>query len=357
MNNALEVVNKDESAQATIATPLKKLYVYDIDVSQSVPSQVIESAQMTDLGSFLLRVSQETMTSPNKKLYEFDSSSDARTHIKSFLNSNSEAEQQASSLELAKLLLLAEKSTSNRVNQLSGLKKGSMVLCHYETESVNCIIITKLDFESFLERGTYNKKQGLPEKKGILKSCVINAESGELCNDLYLLDSNGLVASFWSKLFFQASQKIDDVVNTKNAYKKIAKTFVGLAQKSRVDYQQLKNNLISYFSTNSTFVLTELIDALIGSYQPVDPDVDLDEIKAKINKLVEDNEFDGSFEIDDKEIKKQYRQKITLDGGIVITTSDSYNDIIYRKKIDGDDYLIIKTKSGLEEIKEYPTDS
>ncbi|CAK2452174.1 nucleoid-associated protein [Vibrio crassostreae] len=357
MNNALGAVSSTSQNQQTIASPLKKLYVYDIDVSQAVPTHISQSAQMPDLGSFLLRVSQETMTSPNKKLYEFESTSTAQMRIGEFLAAKTQAEEQTSSMELAKLLLAAEKNTSSRVSQLSGLKKGSMVICHYKTNSVNCIIVTKLDFEQFLERGTYNKKQGLPEKKGILKSCVININSGNLDTEMYLLDSNGLIASFWSKQFFDANQKIDDVVNTKNAYKKIAKTFIGLAQKSRVDYQQLKNNLISYFSTNNTFVLTDLLDSLIGNYKPVDPSVDLNAIKEKINKLVKDKEFDGSFTIDDKEIKKQYKQIIKLDGGIVITTSDSYNDIIYRKKIDGDDYLIIKTQSGLEEIKEYPTES
>ncbi|TQQ02823.1 nucleoid-associated protein, partial [Vibrio cholerae] len=340
MNNALGAVSSAAPAQPTITSPIKKLYVYDIDVSQKIPTHVTQSEQMSDLGSFLLRVSQETMTSPNKKLYEFEPTSSAQTCIKEFLTATTQAEEEISSMNLAKLLLDAEKNTSSRVSQLAGIKKGSMVLCHYETNDINCIIVTKLDFESFLERETYSKKQGLPEKKGILKSCVINIDSGILNKDLYLLDSNGLVASFWSKSFFEANQKINDVVNTKNAYKKISRAFVGLAQKSRVDYQQLKNNLISYFSTNTTFVLSDLLDSLIGNYKPVDPDVDLDTIKDKINKLVTDGEFDGTFSIDDKEIKKQYKQTIKLDGGIVITTSDSYNDIIYRKKIDGDDYLI-----------------
>ncbi|TOI98257.1 hypothetical protein CGI47_25530, partial [Vibrio parahaemolyticus] len=69
-----------------------------------------------------------------------------------------------------------------------------------------------------------------------------------------------------------------------------------------------------------------------------------------------DRAFDGTFTIDDKEVKKQFRQTLKLDGEVTVTTKDNYNDRIYKKEIDGDLYMLIRTDSGLEEVQEYPSE-
>lgn len=112
--------------------------------------------------------------------------------------------------------------------------------------------------------------------------------------------------------------------------------------------------MISYFSTNTDFTVTSLLDALIGQYTPVSDKVNLSEIKAKIERLVTDGKFDGKFQIDAQEIKAKFKQTLKLEGGITVTTSENFNDRIFKKVIDGDNYMLIKTTKGLEEVKDYP---
>lgn len=352
-------VNTQTSAiqLATASTsPIKKVFVYDIDVSLTAPTySVTNTAAIQGLNDFLITITQETITNPNRKIFKFETSSESKTALEGFLSSDATTEQQEFSRQLAVKLLDAEKQTSSRVRHLNNLRKGSMVVCHFQSDARECLIVSKLDFESFIERGTYNKKQGLPVKNGVLKSCVINVQDGQLEADVFLLDSNGTISSFWSRLFLQALPSVNDVTNTRRAYSRILSTFKGLSISSKVDYQVLKNNLIGYFSTNETFTITGLLDSLIGSYTPVSSKVNLQEITEKINQLVEDQEFDGTFSIDDKEIKKQYRQTLKLDGEVTVTTKKNYNDRIYKKEIDGDLYMLIRTESGLEEVQEYPS--
>ncbi|MDH5912814.1 nucleoid-associated protein [Vibrio splendidus] len=349
---------------AAISSPVVKVHVYDIDIAQSTVVQTNQSlAQVDGLNSFLIELTQNTVTDQNHKLFNFNVGATSKSLLQRYLTSKDLKCDDTISMELANKLLHVEKETSGRVQHLhkgnkslkKGLKKGSLVVCYYKSINRECIIVTKLDFEDFLERGTYKSLQGLPQKNGVLKSCVINIENGKLSNQLFLLDSNKSIASFWSVAFLESKPMVDDSINTKNAFREISGTFSGLARSAKVDYQQLKNNLISYFSTNTDFTVTSLLDALIGSYIPVSDKVDLHEIKTKIEDLVSNGKFDGNFKIDEKEIKAKFKQTLKLEGGITVTTSQNFNDRIFKKVIDGDNYMLIKTTKGLEEVKDYPT--
>lgn len=345
---------------SSIVSPIKKLFVYDIDVDNEKVKKIDSIAEgVSGLNDFLIDISRDTINSTNSRVYGFHADSKKKEILNKFIHSVDKKTDEAISLELANSLLESEKSTNNKVKQLhkgGGVKKGTMVICRFQTDSSSCIVISKLDFEGFIERDTYKKKLGLPEKNGVLKSCVINIDNDALENELHLLDSNSSISVFWSKLFLDSSPLKDDTVNTSTAFREIGKTFVGLSRVSRIDYQQLKNNLITYFSTTTHFTTSSLMDTLIGDYIPVSEKVDLSIIKSKINKLVADNKFDGNFKIDDKDIKSKYKQTINLDGGIVITASESFNDKIFSKEIDGSNYIIIKTDKGLDEVKPYITD-
>ncbi|WEM44737.1 hypothetical protein PTW35_26140 (plasmid) [Photobacterium sp. DA100] len=344
-------------ATDTIESPIKKIYVYDIDVASDKVVRVQDKVEgLGGLNQFLIHISQETINSTNSKTFHFNSGSKTKNLLNSFMASTHTQSDETISTELANKLLSAEKATTKKVKQLhTGLKKGTMVICHFQSNNRDCLIISKLDFESFLERDTYTKKLGLPEKNGILKSCVINIENNSMSDNVYLLDSNKSISHFWYDLFLETKPLKDDLLNTKTAFREISRTFVGLSRTSKVDYQQLKNNLISYFSTNSNFTTSDLLDSLIGEYKPVSDKVDLEEIKSKIQSLVVDGKFDGSFVIDDKEIKDKFKQTIKADGGIIISTNKGFNDRIFRKVIDGENYIIIKTNTGLDEVREYPT--
>ncbi|MCD9518897.1 nucleoid-associated protein [Photobacterium phosphoreum] len=342
---------------SNIPSPIKKVFVYDIDIALATPTYSQTNTQaLKGLNDFLIKLTQDTVADPNHKIFSFEANSFSKSILEKFLISTDPKQDLQLSLSLAEKLLQAEKDTSGKVKHLNnGLRKGSMVVCHFSSSNRECLIVSKLDFESFLEKGTYSKKQGLPEKKGVLKSCLINVDTGKLESDVYLLDSNGVISSFWSKLFLETIPLMSDSQNTKRAYSRILSTFKGLSISSKVDYQHLKNNLIGYFSTNTNFSITALLDSLIGSYNPVSDKVNLDEIKDKISQLVKDKMFDGTFEIDDSEIKKQFKQVLKLDGEVTVTTKKSYNDRIYKKTINGESYMLIRTNTGLEEVQEHPS--
>lgn len=339
-----------------LPSPVKKVYVYDIDISNTEPEAITTSiTSEKGLNDFLIQISQNTLTDSNHKTFLFEENSQTKIVLDNLIKTDNLNTSEECSLKLAQKLLAVEKKANTKVqNFQGGLKKGAIVICHFKSTARECLILSKLDFESFIDRETYTSKQGLPEKNGVLKSCVINITNDELSDCVYLLDSNKTIAKYWSCDFLEAKPQVDDVVNTKNAFREISKTFRHIATKSKVDYYRLKDNMISYFSTNTCFTTTDLIKSLIGEYKPVNKDLNLEEIKDKIIKLVDEKKFDGTFTIDDSEIKSRYRQKIKLDDGILITANTGFNERIFKTEINGESYILIRTDSGLDSVISYP---
>ena len=341
-----------------LPSPVKKVYIYDIDISNTEPKAITTTITSENgLNDFLIKISQNTLTDTNHKTFEFEENSYTKIVLNDLLKTDNSNTSEECSLKLAQKLLDVEiKATSKVLHLQGGLKKGAIVICHFKSTDRECLILSKLDFESFIDRETYTPKQGLPEKNGVLKSCVINITNGELNDCVYLLDSNKTIAKYWSCDFLETKQQVNDLVNTKNAFREISKTFKHVATKSKVDFYQLKDNMISYFSTNTCFTTSDLINSLIGDYKPVNESINLEEIKDKIIKLVKDKKFDGSFTIDDSEIKSKYRQKIKLDDGILITANQGFNDRIFKTEINGESYILIRTNTGLDSVISYPTE-
>ncbi|MBE4357699.1 hypothetical protein D5E72_17605 [Vibrio parahaemolyticus] len=142
------------STLTSAGKPTKKLYLYDIDSTQSAPTVNSAGLQGKAINDFLIKLTQKTVTDTNHKVFTFNDNSPIKTILTNFLSAPSVKDEQSYSLTLAAKLLAAEKLALPKASQLKKqLRKGSMVVCHFESVNRNCLIISKLDFEPFFRGG------------------------------------------------------------------------------------------------------------------------------------------------------------------------------------------------------------
>ncbi|MFA0103329.1 nucleoid-associated protein [Vibrio splendidus] len=321
--------------------PVKELYTCDLEENGQYLAVNAPIDKRLGLQSFLIDMCR---TLKSSKTYSFNEDSDVEVKLIGLLN--------APSIELAQSIAsnLTVAEENQRVN--FEIKEGSLIIARIHNADWNCFLLVKVDFENYFKKGTYNKEAGLPEEKGILKFCLVNVnEDGSLDDVIYVADKNKVIAKFWSEKFLEAKELKNDSVNTFTAFKSIKDTIKNELKDSKPNAYELQNCAISYFLTHDKFDYSEFIDEVIKPYKSTNEDkLDLKNLEEKLNKIKESksNGFDGCFDIKLPMIKSSLKRVYKLDGDIELKVNGSSSGSIFRAKLKGSDYILVKTKKGLE---------
>ncbi|EGQ9983386.1 hypothetical protein NMT25_002802 [Vibrio cholerae] len=333
--------------QVVDSCPVKNLYTCDLEDSGQYLAIEAPYDKRLGLQSFLMDMCR-TITS--SKTYSFMSDSAMAIKLEELLNNpNLEIVQ-----SIASDLSIAEEN--QRVN--FEIREGSLIIARIKNAEWNCILLTKVDFENYFKKRTYVKEAGMPEEKGVLKFCLINVADDDVTleNVIYIADKNKIVAKFWSEKFLQAKELKNDDVNTFTAFKTIKETIKNTLGNAKSDAYELQNCVISYFQTHNKFDYKDFIDNVIKVYKAQDTNnVDLNKLEDRLNKAKENknNGFDGSFDIKLSIIKSSLKRVYKLDNDIELKVNGSSSGSIFRTQIQGTDYILVKTKKGLENFKEW----
>ncbi|WP_024466637.1 nucleoid-associated protein [Treponema pedis] len=259
---------------------------------------------------------------------------------------------------LAEKLLSVENDTKEKIAHLEKeIPKGILMISFTKmTDTEYKLIITKADYTEFLEELSGEKKSGLPTKKKIFKSFIMNVS----CFDgkfeyakILTYDANSKKATYWWKTFLELSEVRDDVKNTKTAYDAIKKDIIEpLRRKHKQDYLCLRNATIAYFRAEGDFDIDHYRDAIIGNYKPFDNSLNIEDIKIKIEKLPQKYDFDNSFQKTPTVITDRFKDTIFLTEGIELKLMQDILDINRvikpHRDDEGKEYIMILSTDGYQ---------
>ncbi|AJR08663.1 hypothetical protein C9J03_11920 [Photobacterium gaetbulicola] len=338
-----EALNLNTEAQED-SFPIKQLFIFETTTDGGYQKADIDINKKQDLLSFLVRVCRLTYSSKSSQAYNFNEDSLVSQYV-DLLLSNEQIDYENVAKSIAIQLSTAENKT---------VKDGTFIIARIKNSNLDSFIISKLDFEKYFARGSFELKTGLPEDNGILKSCLINIDSsGEKEDVIYLSDKNGKISLFWYEKFLMSTPVEKDSLNTQKAYTMFKDAIKRTVFKeSKADFNDLVECMNGYFSTNEVFNFDGFIKNTIESYSPRVSEVKIDLVVKEIIRCKNRAKLDGQFNIIVEDVRKHFKKVVKLDEGMELITKGSVKDKVFKTKIKNKYYLVIDTKVGLDEFEE-----
>ncbi|WCM64908.1 hypothetical protein K0819_12790 [Vibrio parahaemolyticus] len=344
---ATTIAQQEEEQEALenekFAQMIEEIHLFDLDEDSSYTKSNVELTDKPDLNAFLVKLCRHTYGSKSSRGYKFVEDSKVALYIDTVVKSPEKWPLFAEKIAFA--LTKAEKKPSFEI------KEGTFVIARANINERDVIIMSKLDLETYYSRTTYEKEKGLPEEKGILKSCVIFInEDGLRDEEIRLSDKNGNIANFWYEKFLDAEPLQKDDINTKKAYTLIKQVITTVCADCKEDMYGLIESLNSYFTTKKTFDFDVFLNDNIKSFNF--EKVDVEKVSEALIRLKDRNKFDGQFSIELKTIKKDIKNIVQLDDGMTLQSEGNIRDKVFKTKLEGKNYLLVRTDTGLDGFKE-----
>lgn len=323
--------------------------VFDIDVDTESHNEVkLDKMQSASLLRFIVKLAYDTSTAKSTRIAKFNKDSICLTVLSEFATLPTPTKNLE---KLAKKLVKAEIEQNKRSGHLNPIKPGNLIIAKFERDSEIKIIVSKIEFEGYLAKETFNEQEGIPKEKGLLKSCLLNVEEQKILENITLADSNSNISTFWYQGFLDSTFIRDNTLNTQKAISSIESQITFIKEISKEDYLDLKECIGAYFLSNNNFNFDELNKKLTEEYTPKSKDVKLDVLKAKMTRLKDQNTFDGTFEIDKNEVKKTVKKTYKLDNEVTVIAKSGTSNI-YKTTKDKASYIVIKTDYTPPDLKE-----
>lgn len=328
---------------------------YKVDIT----TQEVQLQQFDEDGNvnnYIMELLQNVSDSEGDREYLFEENSlTMKTYLNRIIN---DEDRGTTSENIANRLLQEENKAQQRIAHLQKqIQKGILIISYVEmTDTEHKIILSKADYNEFIEEMTGNIKSGLPTKKKIFKSFIANVtitdEEKEITK-LVTYDSNATKAAYWSKEFLELVEIRDDEKNTLAAYNAIKKDIIEpLKKKHKSDYLCLWNATVAYFRGEGDFHLVHYRDNIIGNYLPMDTTLKLDDVKTKIDKLPSKYKFDSVFTKKPNVVKEKFKNTIKLSSEIDLVIK---HDVANPKKMfvpyiddEGKKYIAIQSEEGYQ---------
>ena len=113
--------------------------------------------------------------------------------------------------------------------------------------------------------------------------------------------------------------------------------------------------MLGYFRANNNFKLNHFVKEIFEEYVPVSKEVNMNKVKARINKIAENDKFDSDFNIDKDVLKgKRLHSVIPVAGNKIELRIKEFvtnlKEIIKSEEIQGQRYIVIRSDEGHEEL-------
>lgn len=334
-------------------------YLYKVDIrTESVEKKEFHDSQ--HLKDYVMNVIHKVTDSVGDREYQFK---DTAITMKTWLNEIiSQAATEETHEAIAKRLMAEETSTQEKIEHLGKeIQKGMLIISYARmTASEKKIIISKADYDEFIEETTGELKTGLATKKKIYKAFVANVslvDGEDKITKLTTYDTNTTMAKYWWEDFLELEVVRKNDINTKNAFEAIEHEILNpLQNHHKQDYLHLWNLTLGYFRAEGEFNIDHYRDEIIGRYQPFDEGVSVADLQAKCEELPQKRNFDRRFEKDLKGIKgKKLKKTLILTNEIALIIKDTIPNLQETlqayKTPEGEKFLMIKSDSGYEYVK------
>lgn len=290
----------------------------------------------------------------NNKEFRFASNT---TEVSGLIANFVDSKEKEVANRIAQRLAKIEKETDTRYGHLHETRRsqGGLVQAVFSKGDERFYLAAKVDSQSFLDPTDYQRHDGLPFERYVLKSCLVplDEKSTVLSAIISVFDTNAVISKYWWQLFLELEEINTDVYNTETAFKQFENMLkVNLTRKYKADYTYLRNRLVSYFRTNDAYVHIDMIQTVFRGYSPVSPDFDLDRIIKLAETLPREKNFDQQFNIQKERIKARMRHKIALGNSMELNlladVKDMRHVVFSHKDENGQKFISIKSDTGYD---------
>lgn len=331
--------------------------LYKIDIQDPEATQITPPDGNNDLRSYIVELLDKIIADPDKKGFEFESdTAEIATLINSILTvdeKNKDAYYDYS-LAIANRLHRKEIDSDKKNNLGVDLLKGIAVISLVSfDDGTRKVIISKSDYNEFLDVISYTKRQGFPIKKKIYKAFVADIDENDLITKVAVYDTNSVFTVYWYRDFLELKQVHSDEYNTDKVFNVIeTKVLTPIKKVSKRDYIELWNATIRYFRIRPEFRLDGFIDEILTSHVPFEESLDVNELASKTRKQFEKGGFDSKFAIVAKVISKRFKNSIALTPQIELNLKDGIQNLkgtIQRyREGNGKKWVMIKSDEGYD---------
>jgi hypothetical protein len=254
---------------------------------------------------------------------------------------------------IANRLLRKEIEAQGRIGQMdTDVQKGSLIqaLLFDETDDSYTYLLAKVEHSDWVDDADFSFKTGFSkDKKTIWKSCLFDLANADV--EINAKIYSNTVAKYWWDGFLELDEMISDESNTIKAFKAIEETLNrNIRGSAPQDYTVIRNSVISYFKGNTHIDYNNMMDTILGQYQPSDlTEEKLASLKQKLSELPQKRNFDHQFNSVPNIINARIKKIYKVNDGIEIKITDEIKDlrqtISAYQDYDGTRYIKIKTNN------------
>lgn len=263
-------------------------------------------------------------------------------------------DKEACALRIAERLLQKEKGAQEKMAHLVEIQKGALFQVLTEHEGNPAYLLAKVEHEEILDEFDMEKHSGLPFNKQIFKTCFITFDDENQVLDVLVSDNRRKkISDYWSYDFLEVRELTTNEHNTRVAFKILDTYVTKLKNKHPADYIHIRNNLVGYFRTSETFSFSDMVERVVGSYEPEDTNLDINKFKTGLeaipSKMKDDTFFEQTFGIVKSEIKARFMKSINLTDKITLKLRediDNLDKVITSVMHDGKKCIRIETEQG-----------
>lgn len=320
--------------------------MHHIDLTSA--SVTFKKIQAEDAQKYISDLTDEVLLNPNKKHFSIrrDGTEVVRVVRSSFIKKILPDEERDT---VAKRLLDIETKTQEKISKLGKkIKKGSLIQSLFCDSEFTYFVIAKIDSNRFLDEDDLVSREGLIFENKSLKTCVFKFNEQNEIEEVIVSDNNKKISDYWYNLFLELEPMTTDEENTKASFTVLSNSLKSsLEKKYPADYILCRNNLLSFYKTQPTFRLQDVVESLFNDYTPESEELDIDKVKGNFARSYYRRFKDTEFSIKSKAInKKKWQETKTVNQFVDITlngSSDQIKNNISAEEVDGEKFIKIKS--------------
>ncbi len=325
---------------------IKHFTIHKIIINEGIVEVLRNPPEKTDFERYITSVIKEIADEEKGKKFKIR---DIKTHVINVINNNILDNINSNQQSIANRLLQKEVEAQETIQKLkTAIQAGLLIQANIKHGGLRKYVICKAENSRYINGRNYTGDDGYPEKKKIIKSFIIVYNDDDSINEISITDSNSSMTKYWWDDFLELDKFHDDVYNTTTAFNGVDRILSQIKGKHPADHVHLRNATIKGFRTEGDFQFDTFVEDTYRRYTPVDPELNMNELADKINKLPEKLNFDRRFDTVTNEIKARLKSIINLTENIdlLIKQDIDIDHIITAFKVDNVKYIRIRTEKG-----------
>lgn len=323
------------------------LYHVDLNANNVIPAT--DKLKGHDISNYIEGLIDSILTKGDKRSFKFPP---RKTFLKTAVDKviSDKNNHELESKDIAEKLLATEIKAQKKIQHLDKeIRKGSLIQVVLKRYGKYNYLILKVEHDAFYELSNLIRQLGLPEKKSVIKSCLIKCDESSRITSLILTDANSKISTYWWEDFLELEKVRKDEDNTKLVFKEVDKLLVKyVKQDDAKAYRVLKDAQIRYFKEKDTLNYSEFKDTVFTSFIPFNPNLDYNKFLKKLDELGKSNKFDTSFVIKASEIEKEFQSTYRVSNNVSISVNEGVpEDTIIAYCEDDEKFLRIRLEDEL----------